>query len=96
MEEREEFVFSRIFLCVLLSLQVFDPLEEGEYYIKLVLLMTSRNVNVMQFIPALSLTKVMHLVGGYLGLWLGLSLVAIINNTLFFVCYRPYLLPDIY
>ena len=68
--------------------QVFDPQEEGEYYIKLVLLMTSRNVDVMQFIPALSFTKVLGLGGGYLGLWLGLSLVRIINRSFFFVSSR--------
>lgn len=65
--------------------QIFDPVEEGEYYIKLVLLMTSRNVDVMEFIPALSFTKVLGLGGGYLGLWLGLSLVTIINRSFFHV-----------
>ncbi|XP_028967855.1 uncharacterized protein LOC108864508 [Galendromus occidentalis] len=65
--------------------KMYDPQEEGEYYIKLILLMTSRNVDVMEFIPALTFTQVLGLIGGYLGLWLGLSLVTIISGTFFFV-----------
>ncbi|XP_065308592.2 uncharacterized protein [Dermacentor albipictus] len=55
----------------------YDPENEGEYYIRLKLLMTSRSVDVMHIIPLIKGTQILGIIGGYLGLWLGLSLYLI-------------------
>ncbi|XP_075752382.1 uncharacterized protein LOC119173303 isoform X3 [Rhipicephalus microplus] len=56
----------------------YDPENEGEYYIRLKLLMTSRSVDVMHIIPLIKGTQILGIIGGYLGLWLGLSLYLIV------------------
>ncbi|XP_077551301.1 uncharacterized protein LOC144164992 [Haemaphysalis longicornis] len=55
----------------------YDPESEGEYYIRLKLLMTSRSVDVMHIIPLIKGTQILGIIGGYLGLWLGLSIYLI-------------------
>ncbi|XP_075747025.1 uncharacterized protein LOC119159444 isoform X3 [Rhipicephalus microplus] len=52
--------------------------EEGVYFLKLKLLMTSRNVEVVHFIPALTLTQMLGVVGGYMGFWMELSTLKVL------------------
>ncbi|XP_064459313.1 uncharacterized protein LOC135369726 [Ornithodoros turicata] len=59
-----------------------DPDIEGEYYIRVKFLMTSRSVDVMQIIPLLQGTQILGIIGGYLGLWLGLSIYIIVHGAL--------------
>ncbi|KAH9383235.1 hypothetical protein HPB48_024306 [Haemaphysalis longicornis] len=48
------------------------------YFLKLKLLMTSRNVEVVHFIPALTLTQLLGVVGGYMGFWMELSTLKVL------------------
>ncbi|KAM7311591.1 uncharacterized protein ISCGN_008498 [Ixodes scapularis] len=59
----------------------YNPEIEGEYYIRLKFLMTSRSVDVMQIIPLIQGTQILGIIGGYLGLWLGLSIYLILYTT---------------
>ncbi|KAM7311547.1 hypothetical protein ISCGN_008454 [Ixodes scapularis] len=52
--------------------------EEGVYFLKLKLLMTSRNVEVVHFIPAITLTELLGIVGGYMGFWMELSTLKVL------------------
>ncbi|CAN7940527.1 unnamed protein product, partial [Ixodes pacificus] len=59
----------------------YNPEVEGEYYIRLKFLMTSRSVDVMHIIPLIQGTQILGIIGGYLGLWLGLSIYLILYAT---------------
>ncbi|XP_064460074.1 uncharacterized protein LOC135370293 [Ornithodoros turicata] len=48
--------------------------DEDLYYVKVRAMMTSRSVGVLQFIPLLTGTQVLGVVGGYLGFWMGMAI----------------------
>ncbi|KAL3191652.1 hypothetical protein MRX96_059742 [Rhipicephalus microplus] len=48
---------------------------EGLTFVKVRALMTSRSVDALHFIPLLTGTQVLGLVGGYSGFWMGVAIV---------------------
>ncbi|XP_077531972.1 uncharacterized protein LOC144144415 [Haemaphysalis longicornis] len=56
--------------------QVSSSSLEGLTYVKVRALMTSRSVDALHFIPLLTGTQILGLVGGYSGFWMGVAISA--------------------
>ncbi|CAN7938001.1 unnamed protein product, partial [Ixodes hexagonus] len=73
--------------------QVSSKSLEGLSYVKVRAMMTSRSVDALHFIPLLTGTQVLGVVGGYSGFWMGMAIYvgatdAVIVNTSYFMPFR--------